>query len=75
MTQYSLGEAAQVLGRSYSQCWHVYAYGKLRWPRRVGRTFVLNGDDLAALQQFFEIERKDENREPIASNDRRVPGL
>jgi hypothetical protein len=75
MNQYSLGEAAQVLGRSYSQCWHAYAYGKLRWPRRVGRTFVLDGDDLAALQAYFKIERKDGDREPVSTVDRRVSRL
>ena len=75
MNHYSLGEAAQVLGRSYSQCWHVYAYGRLRWPRRVGRTFVLDSDDLAALQAYFKIERKDGDCEPLANNDRRVSSL
>ena len=53
MNQYSLGEAARLVGRSYSQCWHAYAYGRVRWPRRVGRSFVLDEDDLAALQGFF----------------------
>ncbi len=71
MNHYSLGEAAQVLGRTYSQCWHVYAYGKLRWLRRVGRTFVLDQDDLACLQAYFQGERKDVDHEPVA-DDRSV---
>lgn len=74
MNHYSLGEAAQVLGRSYSQCWHAYAYGRLRWPRRVGRTFVLDNGDLAELQAYFQIEIKDVDHEPIA-NDRSVSSL
>ena len=55
--------------------WHAYAYGRLPWPRRVGRTFVLDSDDLAALQQLFEIERNDESREPNASSDRHALSL
>lgn len=58
MEQYSLAEAARLLGRSYSQCWHVFAYGRVRWPRRIGRTFVLDSSDLAALEAFFKQDGK-----------------
>lgn len=51
--QYSLKQAAEMVGASYSQVWHIYAYRKLQWPRRVGKTFVLNEADLVALKKYL----------------------
>lgn len=50
---YSLHEAAEAIGQSYSRCWHAYAYKRLPPPLRVGRTFVLTEDDLAVLKQHL----------------------
>jgi hypothetical protein len=69
MNYYTLGEAARLLGRSYSQCWHVFAYGRLRWPRRVGRSFILDNDDLAALTAYFNGDGDREGREPVAPSE------
>lgn len=50
---YSLHEAAEAIGQSYSRCWHAYAYKRLPSPLRVGRTFVLTDDDLAVLKEHL----------------------
>lgn len=69
--QFSLSEAAAALGVSYSRCWHVYAYKRLPAPRRVGRTFVLTDDDIAALKTCLESGRKEDKHGPH-DDDRRV---
>jgi len=51
--RYSLHEAAEAIGQSYSRCWHAYAYKRLPAPIRVGRTFVLTDADLAVLKQHL----------------------
>jgi hypothetical protein len=50
---YSLKEAASLAGVSYSRAWHTYAYKRLGWPQRVGKTLVLSEDDLAALKTYI----------------------
>lgn len=50
---YSLKEAASLVGVSYSRAWHLYAYGRLGWPCRVGKTLVLSENDLAALKIYI----------------------
>jgi hypothetical protein len=67
--QYSLSEAAAAIGESYSRCWHAYADKKLPLPRRVGRTFVLTDDDIAALKSC--LRDQGEGAEPKPSVTRR----
>jgi hypothetical protein len=65
--QYSLTEAAAAIGESYSRCWHAFAYKKLPPPRRVGRTFVLTDDDIAALKICLRAQGKEAEHEPSAT--------
>lgn len=60
---YSLHEAAAAIGQSYSRCWHAYAYKRLPSPLRVGRTFVLTDDDLAALKEHLSGQSNGEEKQ------------
>ncbi|WP_171472656.1 hypothetical protein [Frigoriglobus tundricola] len=65
---YGLHEAAAAIGQSYSRCWHAYAYKRLPPPLRVGRTFVLTDDDLAALKEHlaYQNNRKESHHESVS---------
>lgn len=56
--QYTLRQAAAMTGASYSQAWHIYAYGRLPSPRRVGKMFVFGEDDIESLRSYLDNARK-----------------
>jgi hypothetical protein len=59
---YTLREAAESVKETYSRVWHVYAYGRLRPPLRVGRTFAVTDADLAKLRAYFETKKDSHER-------------
>lgn len=50
---HTINEAAKMIGETYSRVWHVYAYGRLPAPLRVGRAFVLTDTDIERLRLYF----------------------
>ena len=58
VVQYTLRQAAAMSGASYSQAWHVYAYGRLPWPRRVGKMFVFGEEDIESLRNHLDNRRR-----------------
>lgn len=50
---HSINDAAKMIGQTYSRVWHVFAYGRLPTPLRVGKTFVLTDTDIDRLRTYF----------------------
>lgn len=51
---YTIKEAAATLGVSYSQVWHVYAYGRLPLPQRLGKMFILDEPGIESLRRHLD---------------------
>lgn len=63
--QFSLKEAAKIIGVSYSRVWHAYAYGRLPWPLRVGKMFILDESDVKNLRTHLDNSAKGEHYVPV----------
>ncbi len=72
--QYSLKEAAKIIGVSYSRAWHAYAYGRLAWPRRVGKMFILDESEVKNLRTHLDNLTKGEHHVPV-TDGRTVQGF
>lgn len=53
MTLFTLGEAARLVGTTYSRVWHVFALHRLPQPLRLGRIHMLTESDIEALKKYF----------------------
>ncbi len=72
VNQYTMRQAAVMTGASYSRVWHVYAYGRLPWPRRVGKMFVLGEEDIESLKSHLDNAPK--GGEHVSDTDGRTVG-